>query len=263
MIFFAKKSLGQNFLNDENIINLIVDTGNVNNKDIVIEVGPGTGKLTEKILEKKPKDFIVIEKDPRLGIYLNKKFGDKINVVNDDILNFSYKDFCNKNLIIFGNLPYNISTQILTRWIKIQNLSSFCKRFILMFQKEVADRIIAKTNTKNYGRLSIISNWKMEIEKIIDIEPSSFKPVPKVKSTLLVFTPKEKVYNIKDPKNLEHITNVFFSQKRKMIKKPLKFLFKDFQAISNKLCLDLNLRPQNLDSLTYYKICEIYESLID
>ena len=166
-------------------------------------------------------------------------------------------------MTIFGNLPYNVSTQILTRWIKIKNLSSFCKKFILMFQKEVADRIIAKTNTKNYGRLSIISNWKMEIEKIADIEPSSFKPAPKVKSTLLVFTPKEKIFNLKDPKNLEHITNIFFSQKRKMIKKPLKFLFKDFQNISKQLSLDLNQRPQNLNNFTYYKICEIYETLMD
>ena len=263
MSFFAKKSLGQNFLNDENIINLIAKTGNVNSEDIVIEVGPGTGKLTEKILEKKPKDFIVIEKDERLAKYLNKKFGDKLKVINDDMIKFSYKDFYNKKSIIFGNLPYNISTQVLTNWIKMENLSSFCKKFILMFQKEVADRIIARTNTKNYGRLSIISNWKMEIEKIVDIEPSSFKPVPKVKSTLLVFTPKKKVYDLKDPKNLEHITNIFFSQKRKMIRKPLKFLFEDFKSISKKLGLDLNLRPQNLNNLTYYKICEIYESLID
>ena len=263
MSFFAKKSLGQNFLNDENIINLISETGNVDNKDTVIEVGPGTGKLTEKILEKKPRDFIVIEKDKRLVEYLNKKFGNKIKVINDDMIKFSYKDFYNKKLIIFGNLPYNISTQILTKWIKIENLSSFCKKFVLMFQKEVADRIIAKTNTKNYGRLSIISNWKMEIKKIADIEPSCFKPAPKVESTLLVFTPKKTIYNLKDPKNLEYITNIFFSQRRKMIKKPLKFLFKDFLDVSQKLKLDLNLRPQNLNNLTYYKICEIYETLVD
>ena len=103
----------------------------------------------------------------------------------------------------------------------------------------------------------------MEIEKIIDIEPWCFKPIPKVKSTLLVFKPKKKIYNLKDPKNLEHITNIFFSQKRKMIKKPLKFLFKDYHDISKKLSLDLSLRPQNLSNLTYYKICEIYEALID
>ena len=132
-----------------------------------------------------------------------------------------------------------------------------------MFQKEVADRIIADTNTKNYGRLSILSNWKMEIEKIIDIEPNSFKPSPKVKSTLLTMVPKKKFYKIKNVKNLEHITNVFFSQRWKMIKKPLKLLFSNHEYIANKLSLDLNLRPQNLDNLTYYKICEIYENLTD
>ena len=143
------------------------------------------------------------------------------------------------------------------------DLDLFCKKLVLMFQKEVADRIIAQNNTKNYGRLSIISNWKMNVEKIIDIEPYSFKPAPKVKSTLLVFTPKKKFFELKDVKNLEHITNIFFTQRRKMIKKPLKFLFKNFEDIARTLGLDLNLRPQNLDNVKYYEICKIYESLID
>ena len=125
-----------------------------------------------------------------------------------------------------------------------------------MFQKEVADRIIAKNNTKNYGRLSILSNWKMDVEKIIDIEPNSFKPAPKVKSTLLLFTPKKKFFELKDPKNLEHVTNIFFSQRRKMIKKPLKFLFKDFQNIARLLNLDI----AGVDLLfngESYTICEV------
>ena len=263
MNFSAKKSLGQNFLNDQKIINLIAEIGNINSKDIVLEVGPGTGNLTEKILEKEPKDFILIEKDQRLAEYLIKKFGDKIKIFNEDMLKFSYENYYKKNLIIFGNLPYNISTQILAKWIKIKKFDKFCKKLVLMFQKEVADRIIAKNNTKNYGRLSILSNWKMNVEKIIDIEPNSFKPAPKVKSTLLLFTPKKKFFELKDPKNLEHVTNIFFSQRRKMIKKPLKFLFKDFQGIARILSLDLNLRPQNLNNLTYYKISKLYESLTD
>ena len=131
-----------------------------------------------------------------------------------------------------------------------------------MFQKEVADRIIAKTNTKHFGRLSILSNWRMEVKKIIDIEPESFKPSPKVKSTLLIFVPKRKFFEFKDPKNLEHITNVFFTQKRKMIKKPLKLLFKNYEEISKKLNIDLNMRPQNLENVTYYEICKYYESLL-
>ena len=200
MNFSAKKNLGQNFLNDQKIINLIAEIGNINSKDIVLEVGPGTGNLTEKILEKEPKDFILIEKDQGLTEYLIKKFGDKIKIFNEDMLKFSYENYYKKNLIIFGNLPYNISTQILAKWIKIKELNKFCKKLVLMFQKEVADRIIAKNNTKNYGRLSILSNWKMEVEKIIDIEPNCFKPSPKVKSTLLVFTPKKKNFRTKRSK---------------------------------------------------------------
>ncbi len=263
MNFFSKKSLGQNFLVDQKILSLITNTINISNKDIVLEVGPGTGNLTEKILEKKPKDLILIEKDKRLFHHLNEKYGNKIKVYNEDMMKFSYENYYNKELIIFGNLPYNISTQILAKWIKIKKLDKFCKKFVLMFQKEVADRIIAKTNTKNYGRLSILANWKMNIEKIIDIEPSSFKPSPKVKSTLLTFTPKKNFYKLNDPKNLEHITNIFFSQRRKMIRKPIKFLFKNFQDFEKKLHLDLNLRPQNLDGITYYKISKLYESSIN
>ena len=128
-----------------------------------------------------------------------------------------------------------------------------------MFQKEVADRILAECNTKNYGRLSIISSWKMDVEKIIDINPNCFFPVPKVKSSLLIFMPKNNYYELGNSKNLEHVTNIFFNQRRKMIKKPLKLLFKNYEKIAEELSLDLNSRPQNLSNLTYYKICSHYE----
>ena len=263
MKLFPKKSLGQNFLIDQKVIELITEISKISSKDNVLEVGPGTGALTHSILKKKPKNFTVIEKDENLAKKLMDKYGNEVNVINDDMMKFSYKNFEKNNLIIFGNLPYNISTQILAKWIKIENLDQFCKKFILMFQKEVADRIIAKTNTKQYGRLTILSNWKMKIEKIIDVEPYSFKPSPKVKSTLLTLVPQRKFYKIKDVRNLEHITNIFFSQRRKMIKKPLKFLFRNSEKISSRLALDLSLRPQNLERKIYYRLCEIYESLIN
>ena len=260
MIFNPKKSLGQNFLIDDKILNKIIEIGNVNFENVVIEVGPGNGALTDKIFEKRPKKLTVIEKDEQLSQLLNKKFGSLINIINDDMMKISYEKYFEENLVIFGNLPYNISTQILAKWIKINSLEKFCKKLVLMFQKEVADRIIAETNTKNYGRLSILSNWKLKIEKIIDIEPQSFSPSPKVRSSLLALVPKKKYHILKDPKNLEHVTNIFFSQRRKMIKKPLKFLFKNFDKISEELSIDLNIRPQNLDHKTYYKICELYEN---
>ncbi len=261
MTFVPKKSLGQNFLIDNKILSKIVELGNINSNDNVIEVGPGKGVLTYKIFEKKPKNIIVIEKDLSLVNILKEKFDNKINIINEDMLRISYENHIKENLIIFGNLPYNISTQILSKWIKNDAVNKFCKRLILMFQKEVADRIIANTNSKHYGRLSIFSNWKMNIEKITDIEPESFSPKPKVKSSLLVFVPKKNYFKLKNAKNLEHITNIFFSQRRKMIKKPLKFLFNNFEEIAKILNIDLKSRPQNLDPLTYYKICELYETL--
>jgi len=197
--------------------------------------------------------------------------GDTIQFINGDLyLNDKKVERLSKIINIKINLPGTPDTyqEILPSgkkynvvYSKEYNLNKFCKRLILMFQKEVADRIIAKSDSKDYGRLSILSNWKMKIEKIIDIEPSSFKPSPKIKSTLLVFTPKKKFFELRDPRNLEHITNIFFSQRRKMIKKPFKFLFKNYEEVSKNLSIDLNLRPQNLDCLTYYKICEIYEAL--
>ena len=237
MKVLPKKSLGQNFLVDENILNLIVNLGDISSNDTVLEVGPGTGNLTEKILKKKPKKIIVIETDKNLSLVLKKKFNDKVEVVNENILKYNHETYKDKKIIIFGNLPYNISTQILAKWIKTENLDLFCKKFILMFQKEVADRITAKPNTKNYGRLSILSNWKMNIDKIFDIDPSSFNPSPKVKSTVLVFFPKKNYYRIKDPKNLEHITNIFFSQRRKMIKKPIRTENIVFSCVGNAVAL--------------------------
>ena len=130
-----------------------------------------------------------------------------------------------------------------------------------MFQKEVADRIIAKFNTKNYGRLSIISNWILEIEKICDVKPTSFSPVPRVDSSVLFFKPKKKFFKFNNPKNLEKITRIFFMHRRKMLKKPYNQLFDGNIEIASKLKIDLNLRPQNLDFETYFKIVNEYEKL--
>ena len=258
----SKKSLGQNFLIDENILDLICSLGNINTEDNVIEIGPGTGNLTKLIDLKKPKKLIVVEKDKKLSELLNDKFTKNITIINKDFLNLDNNFFNYSNLILFGNLPYNISSQILVKLIKIFYKNYKFKKIILMFQKEVADRIIAKYNTKNYGRLSVITNLSMDVEKIKDISPNSFRPIPKVISTILCFKPKKKVYKIKDIKNLEYITNTFFSFKRKMIKKSLNILFKESSYIINKLDLDPNIRPQNLKPSNYYKICQEFENSI-
>ena len=257
-----KKSLGQNFLTDKNIVDIIINAGDINKNDTILEVGPGTGRLTEKILSKNPRKVFAVEKDKFLAKKLSEKFREKIILINDDILKIDEKKYSNNPIIVFGNLPYNISTQILVKWIRYKNLNNTFKKFILMFQKEVAERIIAETNSKNYGRLAVLSSWKLQIEKIVDVSPNSFYPVPKVKSTVLLIKPKSEYFNLKNSKNLEHITNIFFNQRRKMIKKPLNIIFKNVNEISKKLNININDRPQNLSSLKYFEICKEYENLV-
>ncbi len=256
----AKKSLGQNFLIDNEILNKIVNIVKIENKTI-LEIGPGTGNLTSYILKKNPKKVFVVEKDNILADELNSNFKDQLTIINDDILRIDESSISRENLIVFGNLPYNISTEILSKWIINLKDKFWFDYLILMFQKEVADRIISKFNTKSYGRLSILSNWKLDIKKICDIKPEAFSPKPKIDSSLLFFSPKKNYFEIKNPKNLEMITRIFFNQRRKMLKKPFNQLFGGNKEILNKLQINLNLRPQNLDFDKYYQITSEYENL--
>ena len=257
----AKKSLGQNFLIDKNIIEKISNIIDIKDKSI-LEVGPGTGNLTSSLINKYPKKIYVIEKDIHLASHLKKNFNERLIIINNDVLKIDENNISSDELIVFGNLPYNISTEILCKWIlNLKDKNIWFKNLILMFQKEVADRIISKNNSNNYGRLSILANWKLNIKKIVDIKPNCFSPKPKVDSSLLIFSPKKDYLRIKDPYNLEKITRTFFSERRKMIKKPYKTLFSNNINISEKLKINLNLRPQNLDFQTYYRLAAEYENL--
>ena len=260
MFIKPKKSLGQNFLIDRNVLEQIVDTVEIANKEI-LEIGPGSGNLTSFILRKKPKKFYVIEKDDDLALLLKDKFTNEITVINDDVLKITEENISSEKLTVFGNLPYNISTEILSRWIVNLNKKFWFENLVLMFQKEVAERIIAESNTSKYGRLAILSSWKLNIKKIIDIKPQSFSPRPKIDSTLLLFTPKKNFFILKDAKNLEMITRVFFSQRRKMLKKPFNQVFNNAKEVAEKFDINLNLRPQNLEPEIYFKLVKEYEEL--
>mgnify|MGYP000229877098 FL=1 len=256
----AKKSLGQNFLIDQNIIDKIVNILELKNRNI-LEIGPGTGNLTEGILKKNPKKVLVVEKDNDLTSLLKEKFKNKIEVINKDILKINENSLSDKVLTVFGNLPYNISTEILCKWILNLKEKIWFDYLILMFQKEVADRIISDFNTKSYGRLTILANWRLNIKKICDVSPVSFQPKPKIYSTVLFFEPKKQFFSLKNSKNLEKITRTFFMHRRKMIKKPYYQLFNDNNDIASKIGIDLNSRPQNLDFETYFKLTKEYENL--
>ena len=256
----AKKSLGQNFLIDQNVIDKMVNILDLKNKNI-LEIGPGTGNLTEGILKKNPKKVLVVEKDDNLSSLLKEKFKKKIEIINKDILKIDENSLSDQMLTVFGNLPYNISTEILCKWILNIKEKIWFNCLILMFQKEVADRIISDFNTKSYGRLTILANWRLKIKKICDISPGSFQPKPKIYSTLLFFEPKKEFFSLKNSKNLEKVTRTFFMHRRKMIKKPYYQLFNNDNTIASKLGINLNLRPQNLDFETYFKLTKEYENL--
>ena len=254
-----KKSLGQNFLIDQNVINKIVNIVNIKDKNI-LEIGPGTGNLTLEILKRKPKKIILIEKDNNLVDLLQNRFDKNVKIINEDVLKINECLLDDQILTVFGNLPYNISTEILSKWIL--NLSQnkiWFNCLVLMFQKEVADRIISKFNTKDYGRLSILANWRLNIKKIFDIQPSCFQPQPKIQSSVLLFEPRKNFLKFKNPKNLEKITRAFFMHRRKMIKKPYYHLFNNNGNIASQMGINLNLRPQNLDFDTYYELTKQYE----
>ena len=261
-----KKSLGQNFLIDQNIIKKIIKIENIRKNSIILEIGAGYGNLTKKIWEAKPRKIFAVEKDADLAQNLKNdlKNFENIKIINDDIFNIIKEKKLGNNIIVFGNLPYNISTQILANLILIKSWPPWYKSLILMFQKEVANRILAKTKTKMFGRLSVLCNWRLEVKKHFDISRNCFLPKPKVDSTILSFKPKKKYkYNIKNPKNLETVTRILFSNRRKMINKNFKKLLGPNNCIAKDLDLNLKLRPEELNCDMFYKIAIIYENLLN
>jgi len=262
----AKKSLGQNFLMDNNIINKIVEIGNINKNKTVMEIGAGYGNLTNTIASKGAKKIFAIEKDKKLVSLLKEKFKNynNIKIINRDILNIIEENKLERNVIVFGNLPYNISTRILASLILLKKWPPWYEILILMFQKEVAERIMAKTQTKEFGRLSILSNWRLEIKKHFNVSNNCFFPKPKIASTVLSFKPKKNnQFNLKDPKNLEKVTRILFSNRRKIINKNFNKLFKQNRVVAKNLNINLNQRPEELSSEIFYKIALQYEKLFD
>ena len=190
---FLKKSLGQNFLQDKNIIKKIINTVEIKNKNI-IEIVPGEGALTDQIIRFEPKTLFLIEKDYKLYNHLKLKFKNKkfVKVFGNDFLKFDFEKKIKKNTVIFGNLPYNVSSQIFVKLLKCKLWPPKYSDLILMFQKELGEKIIAKFPSSKYGRLSILTNLMLDLNKKFIVSPNWFKPIPKVKSVVLHFKPNQK-----------------------------------------------------------------------
>lgn len=240
------KSLGQHFLCDESLLRKIVSCALPLENNDVVEIGPGPGGLTRAIIKFIGKGSIFcIEKDSSLKPVhdnLLKNSIANLNFVYGDGLAIKPQSLTSKKVTIISNLPYNVGTQILINWLG--DLSDI-EKMVLMFQKEVADRICAKPGTKNYGRLSIISQLLCKTEKVFDISNSAFFPPPKVVSTVIKLTPRNgSLSNISD---LEKLTALCFQQRRKTIFSILKKTYpNDLEKILNSCSIDKMARPETI-----------------
>ncbi len=262
-MFKHKKHLGQNFLINKNITKKIAEIGIINKDSNILEVGPGTGSLTQELIKRDAKKIFAIEFDKDLKPELEKIKNNfnNFDYIISDALTFDERKIFKKNVIIFGNLPYNISLKLLIKWIYSEPWPPFYNQMVLMFQKEVAERIIATSNNKKYGRISILSDARLNIKFHFNISKKEFNPEPKVDSTVLSFTPKKK-NNLKldDLNILSELTKNIFNTKRKMVSKALKKILneKELQIIDfNNI---KNLRAENLDSNFYYKLVDLIKS---
>jgi 16S rRNA (adenine1518-N6/adenine1519-N6)-dimethyltransferase len=262
-MFKHKKKLGQNFLTNKEIIKKIANIGIINKNTSIIEIGPGSGNLTEELLKKNPKEIHAIEFDEDLINYLEKIKNNykNFNYIICDALTFDEKNIFKKNSVIFGNLPYNISLKLLIKWIYSDPWPPFYDQMILMFQKEVAERIIATPNHKKYGRISILTNTRLDVKFHFNISKTEFNPEPKVESSVLSFTPKKNAnFKLKDLNILSDLTKIIFNTKRKMISKSLKKLFNEQELKIIDFDNIKNLRPENLDFSFYYKLVDLIKS---
>ena len=258
---YAKKSLGQNFLIDKNIINKIINLIKVENRNI-IEIGPGKGALTDEILNRKPKSLILIEKDKFLSDKLKSRYLNfpSVKILNKDILNFDIEKNLLQDSVVFGNLPYNISSQILVKFLRFKKWPPKFKNLIFMFQKELGEKIVGKFKTKNYGRLSILTNYKLKFKEKFFVSASCFFPKPKVTSVVIHFIPKDNSpYNQNNIEKLEKLTNIFFSNRRKMINKNILKILK-YEDIKKLKYLDIRSRPEEIQPEIYYKLLKFIEN---
>ena len=255
-----KKKFGQNFLINNKIINKIIDSSNIKTSSEILEIGPGDGSLTKKIIMEKPEKFVAIEIDKSLINKINKDVFKNSNyeIIFSDALKFKEYEKFSKNFTIISNLPYNISLNLLIKWIYQLNKIPHANQMILMFQKEVAERILAKNNTKKYGRISILCSAFYEIKKIVDVDKKDFFPVPKVDSAVLFFKTHESFkIDINDIKYLEEVTSALFNNRRKKLKKKIQTLFTEQAIKDNNLDKVYNFRVENLTNDFFFKLANI------
>ena len=258
----AKKSLGQNFLLDLNLTSKIARyAGNLDQFDI-LEIGPGPGGLTRSLLNEGARKVVAIEKDSRCIEALEEiqaTFPGRLQLLQGDALSTNASEHLADPVRIIANLPYNIGTELLVRWLTSKTWPSFWQSMTLMFQKEVANRIVASPGSKAYGRLSVMSQWRCDTKIAFNVPASAFTPPPKVESTLVHFE------SLKEPKFpaevevLEFVVSKAFNQRRKMLRGALKGYF---QNVEEGL-LSIGVLPtKRAEDITVQEYCTMSQILI-
>lgn len=246
MKHIAKKRFGQNFLCNEFIINEIIRLINPTLEDFIVEIGPGLGALTTHLIGKTQK-LHLIEIDRDLIEHLLQKFNTQAQIHNIDALQVNYQTlFNNVPIRVIGNLPYNISTPLLFHLAQFSNI----KDMHFMLQKEVVERICAKPNTHNYGRLSVMLQYRFETDQLLNVSNNCFNPIPKVESAIVRLIPKPNLSGLNiDENKLNKVVTTAFNKRRKTIQNSLKTLITE--GIFEKLQIDPKKRAENLNVEEY------------
>jgi 16S rRNA (adenine1518-N6/adenine1519-N6)-dimethyltransferase len=245
----ARKSLGQNFLLDLNLTGRIARAAGPLDGVTVLEIGPGPGGLTRALLTQGAARIIAVERDERAIAALSeiaRHYPDRLRIVSGDALSFDIAPWLGKGPVrIVANLPYNIATPLLVSWLTAEPWPPWYDRLVLMFQREVAERIVAKPGSKTYGRLSVLAGWRTQAKILFDIAPSAFVPSPKVTSSLVQLVPRESPLPC-DREALERVTAAAFGQRRKMLRQSLKQLGVDPIPLLEKAGLDPTARAEDI-----------------
>jgi 16S rRNA (adenine1518-N6/adenine1519-N6)-dimethyltransferase len=256
----AKKSLGQHFLLDLNLTGRVARAAGDLSHCTVIEIGPGPGGLTRALLAEGAKKVIAIERDRRPIKALQEiaaAYPGRLEIIEGDALEIDPASLCEGPRKIVANLPYNISTQLILNWL--ENITQY-ERLTLMFQKEVADRLAAQPRTKDYGRLSVLTQWLCEVRSNFNIKPSAFTPPPKVMSTVATLVPRPVPLVDVSQKQLERITQAAFGQRRKMLRASLKTLGVNGEELALKAGIEPTKRAEELDVTDFCALVQALEN---
>lgn len=262
----ARKSLGQNFLLDLNLTRRIARVGKPLDQKTVFEVGPGPGGLTRGLLQEGAAKVIVIERDRRCIPALeqiSKAYPDRLHILEGDALKYSLQDIvplaAPYSLSLTSNLPYNIGTQLFVNWVTAEKWPPVFDSLTLMFQREVADRIVAKPGTKAYGRLSILAQWRGNVSIALKIPRHAFTPPPKIESAVIYYQPRTPLSDRISMRDLSKLTEAAFSQRRKMLRSSLKGLHPDIGNIIISAGLDPEQRAETISVAGFVRLAEFIQ----